>query len=213
MTPSSERLYRVAFSLAVFTILYNVLEGLASMFFGFTDESLALFGFGADSFIEVISGIGIASMILRIRKNGTGDRDASEKTALKVTGTAFYMLVAGLIITSAYNLFTGHKPEKTLWGVIIAVVSILTMVILVQWKLKVGRSLDSGAIIADAHCTRVCIYMSVVLLCSSVIYELTGFGWIDIAGSLGLAWLSYKEGRECFEKARTGSNCACHTSY
>ena len=49
-------------SLSVFTIVYNVVEGLVSIWLGFRDETLALFGFGVDSFIEVISGVDIAVM-------------------------------------------------------------------------------------------------------------------------------------------------------
>jgi len=66
-----------------------------------------------------------------------------------------------------------------------------------------GRKLNAEPVIADARCTLVCIYMSVVLLVSSVIYELTGFGWVDTLGAIGLAWFSFSEGREAFEKAAT----------
>ena len=55
--------YSVALGLSVFTIVYNVVEGLVSTWLGFRDETLALFGFGIDSFIEVISGVGIAVMV------------------------------------------------------------------------------------------------------------------------------------------------------
>ena len=63
------KLFRQAYYLSLFTIFYNIIEGLVSMFPGYEDETLTLFGFGIDSFIEVMSGIGIAVMILRIRKN------------------------------------------------------------------------------------------------------------------------------------------------
>jgi divalent metal cation (Fe/Co/Zn/Cd) transporter len=212
MTPQIARQYRIAMSLAIFTIAYNILEGIVSIWLGISDDSLTLSGFGADSLIEVISGIGIAQMILRIRTQGPENRSNFEKRALHITGAAFYLLAAGLVITAGYNLYIGHKPETTLWGVIISLVSIMVMVILLIMKLRVGQKLDSEAIIADAHCTRVCIYMSVVLLVSSAIYELTGLGWIDIAGTLGIAWFSFTEGRECFSKAKTGSVCSCHNS-
>ena len=42
----NKKLYKVAFGLAVFTIVYNIVEGLISTYLGFEDESLALFGFG-----------------------------------------------------------------------------------------------------------------------------------------------------------------------
>ena len=47
----------------------------------------------------------------------------------------------------------------------------------------------------------VCIYMSVILLASSLIYEFTGFGFVDSLGALGLIYFSYSEGKEAFEKA------------
>src|SRR5678815_4739385 len=58
-------LYRLAFRLAVFTIIYNIAEGFIAAYFGYEDESMTLFGFGLDSFIEALSGLGIAHMILR----------------------------------------------------------------------------------------------------------------------------------------------------
>jgi Co/Zn/Cd efflux system component len=51
--------------------------------------------------------------------------------------------------------------------------------------------------------------MSVVLLVASAVYELTKIAYIDIVGSLALAYLSFKEGRECFEKARSNALCGC----
>lgn len=191
--------YKLAFGLAVFTIVYNIVEGLIATWFGYEDESLSLFGFGVDSFIEAISGLGIAHMVLRIRKQPETNPDKFEKTALQITGFAFYALAAGLISTSIYNIYTGHKPLTTFWGVIISLISIVVMVVLIYWKTKVGKELESKAILADAECTRVCIYMSVVLLISSGIYELTNIAYIDSLGTLGLAWFSFKEGKECFE--------------
>ena len=109
---------------------YNLLEELVSIYFCISDEIIALFGFGVDSFIEAISRLGIVAMVVRIRQ----------------------------------------CPE------IIALISILTMWALVSAKHHVGRKLNSAPILADANCTLVCIYMSVVLLISSLVYKLTGLG-------------------------------------
>lgn len=202
------RYWTYALWLALFTIFYNLAEGLISVFFGFSDEALTLFGFGVDSFIEVMSGLGILAMVIRIRQNPDTSRSQFERTALRITGTAFYLLVAGLAVTAAYNIIVGHKPETTLPGLIISVISIAIMWALVSGKRKVGRALNSQPILSDANCTMVCIYMSVVLLASSLIYELTGFGFVDSIGALGLIWFSYNEGKEAFEKA-AGLECDC----
>lgn len=204
-----QRLYTIAYVLAIFTIIYNIGEGLVSVWLGYSDESLALFGFGTDSFVEVISGLGIAHMIIRIRKNPASSRDKFEKRALQVTGFAFYILTIGLTISGIYNIVTGHKPENTLWGVIISLVSIVVMLGLIAGKTRAGKKLKSEAILADAQCTKVCVYMSLVLLASSGIYELTGFPYIDSIGTLGLAYLSYGEGKECFIKVKNNTNCSC----
>ena len=205
----NKRLFNIAASLAVFTIVYNLGEGLISTWLGYEDESLALFGFGTDSFIEVISGLGIAHMVVRIRRQPESNRDKFERTALRITGFAFYALVFGLVITSVYNIWQGHMPITTFWGVIISSISILVMWFLVVGKRKVGNKLNSEPILADANCTMVCVYMSVILLISSGIYELTGIGYIDSVGTLGLAYFAFKEGRECFEKANSDKYCAC----
>ncbi len=205
---SQSSYWQYALWLAIFTVLYNIAEGLVSIFFGVSDEALTLFGFGVDSFIEVMSGIGILAMVIRIRQNPDTSRSRFEITALRVTGTAFYLLAVGLGLTAVYNFFIGHKPETTLPGLIISIISIAIMWLLVAVKRKVGRALNSVPILADANCTLVCIYMSVVLLASSLIYELTGFGFVDSIGALGLIYFSAKEGREAFEKAN-GIECDC----
>jgi len=203
-----DRYWNYALRLAVFTILYNLAEGLISIFFGLSDETLTLFGFGVDSFIEVMSGVGILAMVLRIRQNPDTPRSSFERTALRITGTSFYILVVGLAVTAIYNIVVRHKPETTLPGLIISVISIAVMWALVASKRKVGRALDSSPILADANCTLVCIYMSLVLLASSLVYELTGFGFVDSLGAIGLIYFSYNEGKEAFEKA-AGMECAC----
>jgi divalent metal cation (Fe/Co/Zn/Cd) transporter len=208
METTESHLYKKAYMLSLFTIVYNIVEGLISMFLGYQDETLALFGFGVDSFIEVMSGIGIALMILRIRKNPLSSKSTFEIKALKITGTAFYLLSAGLLAGIIVNLVNHHKPETTLWGVVISLISIAVMVWLMNTKKKVGKQLNSEPIIADANCTKICVYMSLVLLASSLIYELTGFAYADVIGAAGLIYFSVSEGKEAFEKAK-GKECSC----
>jgi len=200
--------YKVALWLAIFTIGYNIIEGVVSMWFGFEDETLTLFGFGVDSFIEVMSGIGIMIMVLRIRYNPDSPKSTFEITALKITGTAFYLLSAGLSIGIVAALVNHHKPQTTFWGVVISLVSIIVMIWLMNAKKRIGKLLNSEPIIADSNCTKVCVYMSVVLLLSSLIYEFSGFAYADVIGAAGLIYFSVSEGMEAFEKVK-GKSCSC----
>jgi divalent metal cation (Fe/Co/Zn/Cd) transporter len=208
MNDLEENLYKRAYALSLFTIIYNLAEGIISMLFGYKGETLTLFGFGVDSFIEVMSGIGIAMMIRRIRQNPASPKSEFEIKALKITGTAFYLLSAGLLAGIMVSIVNNHKPETTFWGVVISLISIAVMVWLMNAKKSTGKKLNSDPIISDANCTKICVYMSVVLLVSSLIYEFTGFAYADVIGAAGLVWFSVSEGKEAFEKAK-GKSCSC----
>ena len=150
-------------------------------------------------------------MLRRIKANGNETRDEFEQRALRITGGAFYVLTLGLILTAALNLYQSHRPETTVWGIIVAVVSISFMWVLIRKKTTVGKALNSPAILADAACSRACLYLSVVLMMASVGYEVTGIGSLDAIGAVLIAWLTFREGQESFAKAR-GMNCSCSCS-
>ncbi len=202
--------YRLAWYLALATIGYNVVEGLFCTFLGYRDGSFTLFGFGLDSFIECISGIGIAHLTWRLRGgNQIDQRDNFERLALRITGAAFYALAVGLVIMAVWGVWAGQKPTTTFWGIVVALFSIAVMWAMIHQKEKAGRALQSEAILADAQCARVCMWMSVILLFSSGLYGLTGFGYLDALGAFGLGIFSFREGKECFEKAANNAFCAC----
>lgn len=206
-----QKLIQLALILTIITLTYNFAEGLISVFFGISDDTLVLLGFGVDSFVEMISAFGILHMVLRMRKSQAETPDSFEKNALRITGTAFYLLTLGLVVGVAINFYTGDEPGTTVVGIIVSSASILTMWFLMRAKQNVGRKLNSAAIIADANCTKTCFYLSFILLASSLLYEFTGIGWVDNLGSLGIAWFAFTEGREAFEKARKGNfTCACN---
>lgn len=202
---------RIVLILSIITVVYNLAEGLVSVWFGGSDDTLTLLGFGIDSFVEVISGIGILHMVRRMQSTAITEHDRFERQALRITGVAFYILTAGLLIGVVLNLWRNVQPETTLPGIIISLISILTMFFLMKAKQKVGRILNSEAIKADAECTATCLYLSVILLVSSSLYYFFKIPYIDLAGSLGIAWFAFSEGKEAFEKASSKSlACNCH---
>jgi divalent metal cation (Fe/Co/Zn/Cd) transporter len=203
-----QELHARARFLALFTIFYNLVEGIVSVWMGAEDETLALFGFGVDSFIEVVSAIGVWHMLRRIAANAGETRDEFEQRALRITGAGFYLLAAGLVLSAGFNLYQQHRPQTTLWGVIISLVSISFMWYLIRQKTKVGKALNSPAILADAACSRACVYLSAVLLITSLGYEMTGIGSLDAIGALLIAWFAWREGKEALAKAK-GLNCSC----
>ncbi|MDX1685981.1 MAG: cation transporter [Saprospiraceae bacterium] len=203
------KLLNFALILSLITIIYNVLEGVVATYFGRSDETLALFGFGVDSFVEVISALGITHMIFRMKGNAVAKRDRFERLALRITGSAFYLLSIGLVASAIFAIHTKSEPLTTRAGIVIALISIFTMYFLYKKKLQVGRKLDSAPVISDAHCTKACFYLSFILLASSILYELFQVPYVDAIGGLGIAWYAFKEGREAFDKAASASLGKC----
>jgi divalent metal cation (Fe/Co/Zn/Cd) transporter len=207
----AERYLKIAFILSIITIAYNIVEGIVSVIFGYADKTIALFGFGVDSFVEVISGIGIGHMVWRMRRSPVAERDRFEKQALYVTGVSFFILAIGLVVGSVLNIINNVGPDTTIPGAIISAISIITMRGLYSYKMKIGKKLDSDPIIADANCTKTCLYLSFILLASSILYDFSRIRYIDIVGGLGIAWFAFREGKESIEKARSNSlSCSCH---
>lgn len=196
------RLFNWVMALAILTIIYNLAEGIIATYFGIQQETLTLFGFGADSFVEAISALGVAQMVVRIRREPHSNQGPFEISALRITGWCFYILSLLLLISSIIILVEGHRPLSTFAGLIIAVLSIISMWVLVYAKLRLGRKLDSAPVKADARCNVVCIYMSIVLLVSSILWWMFEIPYIDVAGSLALIYFSVKEGKGAFERAK-----------
>jgi hypothetical protein len=206
-----KKLINTALFLSIFTVVYNILEGIFSLYFGIKDETISLAGFGVDSFVEVFSGIGVGHMVWRMKRSPVMARDTFERRALYITGVSFFILTAGIITGSALNIIYSVKPVTTIPGVIISFISIASMYFLYKYKLKTGRALNSEAIISDANCTKTCFQLSFVLLASSLLYEFFKIGYIDVLGGLGIAYFAFKEGLEAIEKAKS-SNLSCDCS-
>jgi divalent metal cation (Fe/Co/Zn/Cd) transporter len=203
---NTDKHLKIAFTLGLITIFYNIIEGLVSTWFGWEDQTLALLGFGVDSYVEVISGIGVVHMVIRMKKEkDIAMRDRFEDTALRITGVAFYLLCASLVAGAGITFYLGSHPQTTVAGIIVSGISIATMYYLYKAKLKVGKSMNSAPILSDAECTKTCYQLSFVLLGSSLAYELAMVPFIDAIGGLGIAWFAYQGGKEAFEKIRTKS--------
>lgn len=183
--------HRRAERLAVFTISYNLIEGLVSVLFGIREESVALAGFGADSFIEV----GSAFVVLwKLRADKDENR---EPRALRVIGLLFLSLALLTALGSGLQLARRSPPDTAIPGVAISLASLSFMFWLWRAKLDAGKALGSPTILGDAACSLACIKLSVVLLAGSLAYALfPAMWWVDSAAALVLSVLIAREGWE-----------------
>ncbi len=200
--------------LAVFTILYNLVEGLVSMGFGWADDSMALFGFGADSFIEVGSAILVLWRLKESAEGCASERLRRERKAALGIGILFVLLALGIAASAGVQLHSGHHPQTTVPGLLVSVASLSFMAWLWHAKRGAAKALDSRTLEGDAACSLACIKLSLVLFVGSLAFLLLpGLWWVDALAALVLAAFIGKEGIEGIRAASkpdfTGG-CGCH---
>ncbi len=187
---------RVAVGLSALTVVYNVIEAVASVYYGSDADSIALVGFGLDSMIEVAA----AAMILwRLLSEiqGTQGRNLkiTEATVHRFVGFTFFLLAGYIGFDSAMTLIVQEPPRSTVPGVIIAVLSLVVMPLLAWGKIRAAQRIGSGALRSEAKETIACAMLSAILLAGLGANALAGWWWADpIAGLLMIPWL-LKEGR------------------
>ncbi len=197
-----------ALTLAWVTVGWNLVEGLVSVGFGAKAESLSLFGFGLDSFVEV----GSALMVLwRLRHEGGSPR---ERTAAKVIGALFLLLAVTVSYGAAHRLVTREAPDTALPGLVISLASLAFMAWLWRAKKAVSAQACSPTLAADAACSLACIQLSLVLLAGSLLTALAPkLWWADAVASLVLAALIAREGwsiRKAAAREDFAGGCGCH---
>ena len=196
---------RRALALSYFTVGYNVLEGLASVFAGGAAGSAALVGFGLDSFVESLSG-GI--MVWRFRSRGRShpETEQAERRATRLVGYTFFVLGAYVLADSVRKLWMGERPEGSLLGIAITVASLVVMPVLYAAKQRTARHIGSRSLAADSKQTLACVAMSAGVLLGLVLNRAFGLWQADPAVAIVIALLLFREGRETL---REGTLCCC----
>ena len=180
--------------LEYFTIAWNTLEGLVAVISGAMAGSISLMGFGIDSFIEVTSG---STLLWRMSVDADEQRrERNEKISLKVVGACFIALSMYVGYESTSDLVSRKQPDYSIPGIVLACVSLIVMPLLSRAKKKVGKSLSSAAMRADARQTDFCVYLSVILLAGLLLNAGLGWWWADPIAALIMVPIIAKEGMD-----------------
>jgi divalent metal cation (Fe/Co/Zn/Cd) transporter len=195
--------------LEVFTVGWNSLEGLVSVAFGALAGSIALVGFGIDSFIETSSGL---ILLWRLQTHrDAADAERAEARALKLVGLSLIVLALYIAWDSATSLLARERPDESVPGIAIAALSLVVMPILARAKRRVAAALNSRALQADSFQTDVCMYLSAILLGGLLLNATLGWWWADPLAALVMIPLIVREGREALRGERCGDCGACGT--
>ena len=197
--PKADRaaLIRYSRGLLIFTLLYNIAEGCIAIGSGIVAGSIALVGFGLDSFIEVFA----AGMLIWSFGRLISGEESHEGTSRKLEaaiGVTFFVLGAYVTAEALFILVGGSEPEESPVGIGLAEVSLLIMPILGISKRTYARRLRIPALEAESLETIICAYLSFTLLLGLVLNAAWGLWWADPAAALAMVPYILKEGWEAW---------------
>ncbi|MGX6602147.1 cation diffusion facilitator family transporter [Micromonosporaceae bacterium Da 78-11] len=185
-------LNRRSLRLAYATAGYNLLEGVVAVTAGATASSVALLGFGLDSFVEVSSALVV---IWQFRSRVPENR---ERLALRLIAVSFFALAAWVGADAVRSLLSAERAQTSLVGIGIAAASLVVMPLLVWAKRRTGRELGSATVVADSMQTLLCTYLSAIVLIGLLTNATLGWWWADPAAALIIAVVAVREGVEAW---------------
>jgi divalent metal cation (Fe/Co/Zn/Cd) transporter len=188
---------RIARRLVGGTMAYNLVEGVLAVAAGMAARSIALVGFGLDSFIE-LAAAGALFWRLRVEARGAGraEVERTERRVRRFIGGTFLALALYVTGQSAWVLWRSAAPEESRLGIALAVASLAVMPLIAWGKLRAARELGSASLRAEAKETLACSYLSFTLLLGLVANAAAGWWWADPAAALLMVPWLVKEGAE-----------------
>ena len=194
LVPSGYR--QRATRLAWATIVWNVVEAIVAISAGTAASSIALVGFGLDSTVEVMSAVVI---VWQFR----GLAEDRERRALKFIAVSFFALAAYVAVQAIIDLLRRSEPGSSSVGIGLAIASLIVMPMLARAKRRNGDAMGSATVVADSNQTKLCAYLSAILLAGLILNATAGWWWADPIAALGIAVLAINEGREAWR----GESC------
>ena len=178
-------------------------EGILGIATGVIAGSIALTGFGINSFVE-----GFASLVIVWRF--TGSRLHSEKAearAHRIVAIQFFVLAPYVAYEAFSRLLHGDQPDTSWIGIVLVSTSAIGMPLLGRAKRRLADKLGSGATHGEGTQNILCGYLAVAVLAGLLGNALLGWWWLDPVAALAIAGLAIREGRESWR----GESCGCAT--
>ena len=214
LAPDRSAVLRWAVLLSVATVGWNIVEGVVAVVAAAGAHSVALLGFGIDSFVETASGAVVGWRMLVELRARSADAAAQaeqieriERRASRIAGALLLALAVYILADAGRRLVGfGDEPSRSFLGIALTAISLIVMPLLGWAKLRTARQLDSRALRADAFETVTCAWLSVTTLAGLVLNATLGWWWTDPLAALVMVPLLVREGLEAWR----GETCCEH---
>ena len=190
---------RRVLQLQVITLIWMSVEAVVSLVTAWHSHSPALFAFGGDSLIELLSA---AVVFWRFRFT------LNEARAARIAGSLLFALAGLVVLTSILNLVGYREAQRSLLGIAILLAAAVVMPWLASRKRKLAVVTLSAALKADAAESALCGYMAWIALAGLMINVIWGKSWADPVAAVVLIPLILREGWEAVHSSRLRCECS-----
>lgn len=173
------------------TLGWNVVGVVVLAFLAVTASSVALAGFGLDSFIEIG-----ASAVVLWELSGTGE--VRQRRALRLIGVAFILLAVYLLVQSVLALLTGHHASPGVGGIVWTAVTAVVMFTLAASKGRTGRALGNRVLVTEGRVTFIDGLLAVAVLVGITLDLVLGWWWADPVAGLVIVYYAAREAIHIF---------------
>jgi len=189
---------RRVLQLQVLTIVCMTVEAVVSLGTAWSSHSAALFAFGGDSLIELLSA---AVVFWRFRFA------LNEARAARIAGVLLFALAGLVILTSVLNILGYREAQRSLVGIGILLAAAVVMPWLASRKRQLAAITSSAALKADAAESSLCGYMAWIALAGLLLNVIWGKSWADPLAAVALAPLILREGWLAIRSSKLGCDC------
>jgi divalent metal cation (Fe/Co/Zn/Cd) transporter len=170
-------------------------EGAIAVTAGVVAGSIALVGFGIDSFIE-----GAASLVIVWRFSGARlHSERAERRAQKLVAVQFFLLAPYVGYEAVDHLAAGRHAEVSVLGIALTASSLVAMPALGVYKRRLADRLGSVATRGEGTQNLLCAYLAAAVLAGLLGNALFGLWWLDPAAALFIAAVAVREGVESWQ--------------
>jgi divalent metal cation (Fe/Co/Zn/Cd) transporter len=189
---------RRVLQLQVLTIVWMTIEAVVSLGTAWSSHSPALFAFGGDSLIELLSA---AVVFWRFRFG------LNEARAARIAGVLLFALAGLVMLTSVLNFLGYREAQRSLVGIGILLAAAVAMPWLASRKRQLAVITASAALKADAAESALCGYMAWIALTGLAVNAIWGKSWADPVAALALTPLILREGWIAIHSSKLGCEC------
>ena len=178
-------------------------EGAIALVAGILAGSIALIGFGLDSFVE-----GLASLVIVWRFTGARlHSDEAERRAQKLVAVQFFLLAPYVTLEAVRHLLTGAHADTSWLGIGLVTSSLIGMPLLGIAKRRLADRLGSAATRGEGTQNLLCAYLAAAVLVGLLGNALLGLWWLDPAAALVVAGVAVREGRQSWRGEGCCASC------